>query len=149
MGYSNVNVHIKLNHEVTVEEIQEFLDESGYDTYSQQGDYLTVTAPSVEFENFELLSMELSSQYPIPVLSVLVYDSDLVALSVFLNGEKMLEEVVSDDERVQMDREEFVKLFVPEHSVEELNGILDSAEIFYEDIVCKLNGLFGINLMLE
>lgn len=149
MGYSNINVHIKLNHEVTVEEIQKFLDESGYDTYSQQGDYLTVTAPSVEFENFELLSMELSSQYPIPVLSVLVYDSDLVALSVFLNGEKMLEEVVSDDERVQMDREEFVKLFVPEHSVEELNGILDSAEIFYEDIVCKLNGLFGINLMLE
>lgn len=88
MGYSNVNVHIKLNHEVTTEEIQEFLDESGYDTYSQQGDYITVTAPSVEFENFELISMELTAQYHIPVISVLVYDSDLVAISVFQNGEK-------------------------------------------------------------
>lgn len=149
MGYSNVNVHIKLNHEVTTEEIQEFLDESGYDTYSQQGDYITVTAPSVEFENFELISMELTAQYHIPVLSVLVYDSDLVAISVFQNGEKVLEEVVSEDESIQMDREEFVKLFVPDCSVDELNGILDGAETFYEDIVYKLNELFGINLLME
>lgn len=149
MGYSNVNIHIKLNHEVTTEEIQEFLDESGYDTYSQQGDYITITAPSVEFENFELISMELTAQYHIPVLSVLVYDSDLVAISVFQNGEKMLEEVVSEDESVQMDREEFVKLFVPERSVDELNGILDGAETFYEDIVYRLNELFGINLLME
>lgn len=149
MGYSNVNVHIKLNQTVTVQEIQEFLDESGYDTYSQQGDYITVTAPSVEFENFEIISMELTAQYNVLVLSILVYDSDLVTISVFRDGEKVLEEVVSKEENVQMDREEFVKLFVLNHTVDELNAILDGTEIFYEDIVYKLSEFLGFNLLLE
>lgn len=149
MGYSNVNVHIKLNNEVTINDIQEFLEEKGCDSYIHQGDYITVTAPDIEFDNFEMFSIELSSQYSISILSVLVYDSDLTAISVFQSGDKVMEEVISEDEKIQMNREEFLKLFAPAHSIEELNNILDKEEIFYEDIVYKLGDLLGISLLIN
>lgn len=149
MGYSNVNVHIKLNNEVTINDIQEFLEEKGCDSYIHQGDYITVTAPDIEFDNFELFCIELSSQYSISILSVLVYDSDLTAISVFQSGDKVMEEVISEDEKIQMNREEFLKLFAPAHSIEELNNILDKEEIFYEDIVYKLGDLLGISLLIN
>lgn len=149
MGYSNVNVHIKLNNEVTISDIQEFLEEKGCDSYIHQGDYITVTAPDVEFDNFEMFSIELSSQYNIPILSILVYDSDLAAISVFRNGDKVMEEVISEYEKVQMDREEFLKLFAPAHNIEELNNIFDEEETFYEDVVYKLGDLLGISLLIN
>ena len=149
MGYTGINLHVKVSNLDAVENINRYLNAfSLKDKYVKQKNYLTVNSNIVSFENFEEIATDISNSLNCNVLVALVFDSDVSVLQGYIRGKKKFEEVKSVEENQKMDRENFVKDFFLECELAEFNNILDNEDYLYaEETLFKLSDIVGIRLL--
>lgn len=177
MGYSAVNLHVKVKNEKDEVKVKEYF-ENGYDDadglmedipeefrdvvmeemgynptnngFVNQSDYLSVGAEKVRFDNFEMIAEELSGTLGLDVLVAFVFDSDVAVLQGYVSGKKILEEVNSSEEKSKVDRKLFIERFAPNCTEEQIAGVWDKeAGVFAEDILHEMGELMGIKLLIS
>ncbi|MDE6253499.1 MAG: hypothetical protein K2M78_12865 [Lachnospiraceae bacterium] len=154
MGYSAVNLHVKLKNEedeikvkvkeyfdnrcddadglmedITEEFRDAIMEEMGYNPvnggFVNQLGYLSVCSEKVRFDNFEMVAEELS-------------------------GTKILEEVNSAEDKKKMDRKLFIERFAPDCTEEQIASVWDKeAGVFAEDILYEMGEIMGIKLLIS
>lgn len=177
MGYSAVNLHVKVKNEKDEVKVKEYfendyddadglmedipeefrdvvMEEMGYNPtnngFVNQSDYLSVGAEKVRFDNFEMIAEELSGTLGLDVLVAVVFDSDVAVLQGYVSGKKILEEVNSSEEKSKMDRKLFIERFAPNCTEEQIAGVWDKeAGVFAEDILHEMGELMGIKLLIS
>lgn len=177
MGYSAVNLHVKVKNEKDEVKVKEYfendyddadglmedipeefrdvvMEEMGYNPtnngFVNQSDYLSVGAEKVRFDNFEMIAEDLSGTLGLDVLVAVVFDSDVAVLQGYVSGKKILEEVNSSEEKSKMDRKLFIERFAPNCTEEQIAGVWDKeAGVFAEDILHEMGELMGIKLLIS
>lgn len=177
MGYSAVNLHVKVKNEKDEVKVKEYfendyddadglmedipeefrdvvMEEMGYNPtnngFVNQSDYLSVGAEKVRFDNFEMIAEELSGTLGLDVLVAVVFDSDVAVLQGYVSGKKVLEEVNSSEEKSKMDRKLFIERFAPNCTEEQIAGVWDKeAGVFAEDVLHEMGELMGIKLLIS
>lgn len=177
MGYSAVNLHVKVKNEKDEVKVKEYfendyddadglmedipeefrdaiMEEMGYNPtnngFINQSGYISVGAEKVRFDNFEMIAEELSGTLGLDVLVAFVFDSDVAVLQGYVSGKKILEEVNSSEEKSKMDRKLFIERFAPNCTEEQIAGVWDKeAGVFAEDILHEMGELMGIKLLIS
>ena len=177
MGYSAVNLHVKLKNEEDEIKVKEYFDNSCDDTeglmedipeefrdaimeemgynpenggFVNQSGYLRVCSEKVRFDNFEMVAEELSGTLGLDVLVALVFDSDVAVIQGYVSGRKILEEVNSAEDKKKMDGKLFIERFVPDCTEEQIASIWDKeAGVFAEDILYEMGDIMGIKLLIS
>ncbi|MBD5135772.1 MAG: hypothetical protein HDT39_07405 [Lachnospiraceae bacterium] len=175
MGYSAVNLHVKLKNEEDEIKVKEYFDNSCDDTeglmedipeefrdaimeemgynpvnggFVNQSGYLSVCSEKVRFDNFEMVAEELSGTLGLDVLVALVFDSDAAVIQGYVSGTKILEEVNSAEDKKKMDRKLFIEHFAPDCTEEQIASVWDKeAGVFAEDILYEMGQIMGIKLI--
>lgn len=177
MGYSAVNLHVKVKNEEDEIKVKEYFDnecdgvdglmedipeefrdavmeEMGYNgadsgIISQSG-YLSVCSEKVRFDNFEMAAEELSGTLGLDVLAALVFDSDVAVIQGYVSGRKILEEVNSAEDKKKMDRKLFIERFAPDCTEEQIASVWDKESgVFAEDILYEMGEIMGIKLLIS
>lgn len=175
MGYSAVNLHVRLKNDEDEMKVREYFNNgsgstggmmeeipeefrdavmeemgfcSGNNEFVKQSGYLSICSEVVRFDNFEMTAEELSGTLGLDVLIALVFDSDVAVLQGYVLGRKILEEVNSSEEKNKMDRKLFIERFAPDCTEEQIAAVWDNEDRgFAEDILYEMGDIMGINLL--
>ena len=155
MGYSTINLHIKVNTAEDELQVKKYFDNSydgaedlmedipeefkeaimkemglsGMDEqmnkFVSQPGYLSVCSKKVKFDNFERIAEDVSKALGLDVMVVLVFDSDIAVIQGYAFGRKILEEVNSVEEKKKMNRKLFIQRFAPNCTQDQIASVWD------------------------
>ena len=153
MGMTYVTVHIRKKDEIKREVIKEIVERitekiTDGDCYINQEEFLTIIPSAIEIENVESTAEELSWELAIPVLTIMIFDSEVVVIQLYNKGQIEIEFVKSFEANKDMDIDKFIRILEVDCKARDIGEALSKGEVFAEEILYSLGDVLNVDLLL-